>query len=64
MLILIFIFLHALHFVINMVFVSSHIHVLHIIGLVVLRLNDLCFHIRLNAPAGHFPFVTLCKCGV
>ena len=31
-----FIFSHALHFVINVVFISLHIHVLHIVGLVVL----------------------------
>jgi hypothetical protein len=44
--------------------VSLHVHVLNIVGLVVLRLNDVCFHIHVNAPGGHFPFVILCKCGV
>jgi hypothetical protein len=44
--------------------VSLHVHVLHIVGLVVLRLNDVCFHIHVNAPAGHFPFMILCNCGV
>jgi hypothetical protein len=46
-----FIYLHVLHFVINVM-------------LVVLRLNDVCFHIHVNAPAGHFPFMILCNCGV
>jgi hypothetical protein len=41
-----------------------HVHVLHIVGLVVLRLNDVCFHIHVNALDGHFPFVILCKRGV
>jgi hypothetical protein len=44
--------------------VSLHVHVLHIVGLVVLRVNDVCFHIHVNAPAGHFTFVILCKRGV
>jgi hypothetical protein len=44
--------------------VSLHVHVLHIAALVVLRLNDVCFHIHLNAPAGHFSDVILCKHGV
>jgi hypothetical protein len=61
---LIFIYLHVLHFIIHMMFVSMHIHILHIVGLIVLRLNDVCFHIHVNAPAGHFTFVILCKCGV
>jgi hypothetical protein len=41
--------------------VSLHVHVLPIVGLVILRLNDVCFHIHVNATAGHFPFVILCK---
>jgi hypothetical protein len=57
MFMLIFIYLHALHFVINVVFVSLHIHVLHIVGLVVLKFNDVCFHIHVIAPAGHLLFV-------
>jgi hypothetical protein len=62
MFMLIFIYLHALHFVINVMFL--HVDVLHIVGLVVLRLNDVCFHIHVNSPAGHFSFVILCKRGV
>jgi hypothetical protein len=44
--------------------VSLHVYVLHMVGLVVLRLNDVCFHIHVNALAGHFTIVILCKCGV
>jgi hypothetical protein len=29
--------------------VSLHVHVLHIVGLVVLRLNDACFSFHVNA---------------
>jgi hypothetical protein len=34
--------------------VSLHVHVLHIVRLVVLRLNDVCFHIHVNSPTGNF----------